>query len=427
MKHSIIKNKDQCTVLVVEKTASVRQMIVDILKEFGFTSIQGVPSIKDAISYLEVEKVGWIITSLQQHEKYNALHLLKIITENPKLFSINTSLLVEQDSDDFCLPLAFEMGLLSYHQKSYIREEFADQFKTLLQTLKLNDWNATLCSADFARNYLTAKRFYKARLALEHNLLSLFPGTPRVLYYLAEAEFLNNEKERGLATLNQVKIIDEKFTSHCKKLQEKYLGNVKKLETPDKIANVLGIRNVVIVDPDTDIHFHGEQLLNAVGVNDIECFEDGKNAFQWLSSSTEPDLIIMEWRIMGYSGPIFVQKVREHGFVQVPIVVVSSLVKPGDKGLLREMGVDECLKKPFDKSSFYSTIIWALQQHKFPSEEKSFLRKIRRLFATDKLEEAERLMNQLFLDERSSEGAKLEAQAEYQFKMENYKKLETLE
>ena len=31
-------------------------------------------------------------------------------------------------------------------------------------------------------------------------------------------------------------------------------------------------------------------------------------------------------------------------------------------------------------------------------------------------------MNQLFLDERTSEGAKLEAQAEYQFRMENYKK-----
>ena len=31
----------------------------------------------------------------------------------------------------------------------------------------------------------------------------------------------------------------------------------------------------------------------------------------------------------------------EHGFVQVPIADVSSLVKPGDKGLLREMGVDD--------------------------------------------------------------------------------------
>ena len=49
-------------------------------------------------------------------------------------------------------------------------------------------------------------------------------------------------------------------------------------------------------------------LLAAVGVNDIECFEDGKNAFQWLSSSTEPDLIIMEWRIMGYGKAMFVQK-----------------------------------------------------------------------------------------------------------------------
>ena len=79
---------------------------------------------------------------------------------------------------------------------------------------------------------------------------------------------------------------------------------------------------------------------------------------------------------MGYSG-LFLSKRLEN--MVCPGAYCGrqlTLAKPGDKGLLREMGVDECLKKPFDKSTFYSTIIWALQQHKFPSEEKSFLEKL---------------------------------------------------
>ncbi len=426
MRPCILKLKEECPVLVVEPTASVRQMIVDVVKGLGYPNVQGVPTTKDALHYLEVEKVGWLITSLYQHEKCNAIHLLKIITQNPKLFGIATSLLIDPSAEDFCLPLAFELGLMSFHRKSYIKEDFSDEFEELVQLLQLSQWNATLCSAEFLRSYLTEKSQHKSRMALEQNLLSLFPGSARVLYYLAEAEFLIGEHEAGAATLEQVKVIDEKMTSHCKRLSAKYLGDEATIDTKGKPHNALGIKNVVVVDPDTDIHFHSKELLDAVGVANTETMEDGEDAFQWLSSSKEPDLILMEWRIPTLNGPILVQRIRQHGFLQVPIVVISSLIKPDDIHLLREMGVDECLDKPFDHNGFYSTIIWAIQQSKFPTEQKSLSIKIRRLLEAGKIDEAERLMSQLFSDERTSEGVKLEVRAEYYFSKGNYIKARNL-
>ena len=137
MKYCSLKKQENCPVLVVEPTSSVRQMIVDVLKDLGFSSVQGVPTSKEALHYLEVEKVGWLITSLFQNEKCNAIHLLKIITQNSSLFGVTTSLLIEPTEEKFCLSKAFELGLMSYHKKSYVKEDFSTDFEGLLKILKI--------------------------------------------------------------------------------------------------------------------------------------------------------------------------------------------------------------------------------------------------------------------------------------------------
>ncbi|MCB9228568.1 MAG: response regulator [Deltaproteobacteria bacterium] len=421
MKHCGLKQKDRCLTIVVDPSSSIRQMLVDMIKDLGYARVESMASLRDVLHYMEIEQVGWLITPLLIDSDCNALQILKLITKVSRLRHTCVSLLVDMKTESQYLPFAFENGLISFHKKSYVKEVLKEDFDRLCSLMNMYQWDATLCAAEYLRTILSEKHYYKSMLALEENLLSLYPGSDKVLYHLAEAEFLNDQKDQAVATLGQVLLLNERMGPHCKRLRQKYEAENNAVDPENLNKNsILGVKNVVIIDPDTDIHYHGKELLNAIWIEDIEFFENGEEAFQWMSTTKEPDLIIMEWRIPAVSGPVLVQKIRQHGFLQVPVIVISSLLKPEDIHLLREMGVDACLDKPFDPRGFYSVLIWAVQQNRCPTEQKSLQLKIRRLLGAGKISEAERLMSHLFSDERSTKAAKLEIEAEYFFAKEDY-------
>lgn len=414
-KPSRLKVKSDCSVVIVESASSVRQMISDTLKDLGFEKITGVTSPKDALHILEVEKVDWIITSLSAAEDVNALHILKIITMQTRLRATQVTLLWDTSSDDTILSHAFELGLLSVHPKSYMRDSLSECFQQLFEIFKLHNWDSTLVAAEYIRQYLVQKNLHKTRLLLEETLLALYPGSAKILLNIAEAELALDQLDRGKMLLDQIELIDDRMTSHCRRLRQKYQvddGTPEALNSGAK--NILGIRNAVLIDPDTDVLFHSKDLLSKVGVADVETFESGTDAFHWLSSGgQEPDLIIMEWKIPGITGAMLVQRIRSLGFYKVPIIIISSLIKNSDIHILREMGVDECQEKPFDQGSFYGIVIRAIQQNRSPTEEKSLHQKITRLLKAEQVREAERLIAQLLQDERTSEGTRKEIEAEY--------------
>ncbi len=390
-------------------------MISDSLKDLGFEKITGVATPKDALHIMEVDQVDWIITSLNSAESVNALHLLKIITVQPKLRSTHMTLLWEPSNDDSILPYAFELGLLSVQPKSYLRDTLAESFNQLFDILKLHNWDSTLVAAEYIRQYLIRKNLYKTRLNLEESLLSLYLGSPQILLNIAETQIGMGDTSRGAMLLDQIELIDERMSIHCRRLRQQHDLNTESTQNSGSNAkNILGVHRAIIVDPDTDVLFHVRELLTKVGVSDIQTFESGTDAFQWMSSSGhEPDLIMMEWKIPGITGAMLVQRIRSLGFHQVPIIIISSLIKNSDIHILREMGVDECQEKPFDQNLFYGVVIKSIQQNRCPTEERSLQQKIKRLLHANKMPEAERLIAQLFQDERTSIGTRKEIEAEY--------------
>lgn len=416
LKPSKLKTKENCAVVVVESASSVRQLITDILKDLEISKITGVTNLQDALHILEVEPVDWIITSFGGDSEVNALHILKLITLHPQLRNTAVTILWDSASDESAIPDLFELGLLSLHTKSYMRDTLADTFNDLFELMKLHNWDSTLVAAEHVRQFLIKKNFPKARLQFEESLISLYPGSTQTLLNLADAELILGEKEKGIKLLDQVELLDERMAIHCKRLKQKHNCELLNTDSDSQSVakNVLNIKTAVLIDPDTDVIYHTKELLAQIGVETIETFEKGNEAFQWLStSSREPDLIIMEWKIPGITGAILVQRIRSLGFHQVPIVVISSLIQNSDIALLREMGVDECQEKPFDKSMFYRTLVQSIQQNRCPTEEKSLHSKIRRLLKADKLHEAERLITQLFQDERTSISTRKEIEAEF--------------
>ncbi len=417
---SQLKQKEECSIVIVEATGSLRQMIGDTLKEVGFQKITGVSTPKDVLHILEVDHVDWIITSLAAAETVNALHVLKTITLHPQLRNTHTTLLWESSGDEDVIPYAFELGLLSLHQKSYLRDGFVSIFTQLLEIFQQYNWDGTLVAAEYLRQHLAKTGQHKERLHFEETMLTLYPGSAQILLNLADAELAIDKKNgKGSTILDQLELIDEKMVSQCKRLRQqhgidKYTDKDQTEIGPGTLKNIFDIRTAVIVDPDTDVLFHATDLLTRVGVENIQSFESGTQAYEWLSATKlEPDIIIMEWKIPGITGAILAQRIRSLGFHQVPLVVISSLIKSSDGPILREMGIDDCQEKPVDQASFYNVIIRVIQQSRCPTEEKSSLQKIKRLLRANKLQEAESFMSQLFQNSKTSEANRKEIEAEY--------------
>ena len=122
---------------------------------------------------------------------------------------------------------------------------------------------------------------------------------------------------------------------------------------------------IIFVSAFADVSFEDafDLMINKAGIKQLETFEDGESAWNWLASHPEPHLIITEWRVPKVSTPQLVQRIRGHGYIKVPIVVVSSLIQADEVPLVNEIGVDTVINKPFEEVDFWSSIIWTLQQN----------------------------------------------------------------
>lgn len=411
-----LEDKAQMKIAILEPASSVRQMQVDTLRGFGFQNIQSFGSGKEALGYLETEAPDWLIMGSLDLDEVNSIHLLKIISENGCLRNIRTSLIIDLASEAHILSLAFELGLMSYHPKTFSKDDFESGFNDLFTIFSMNEHDPVLVAARYIRTHLQELGAKKSILALSETILKMYPGNTKVLFGLAEAQFLNDRAEDGENTLCQVTMLDPRLKAAATRLLQK---NTDKKDFDDggtsKGANILGVKSAVVVEPDGAALQQIEAQLKKCGVKVIETFEDGEQAWGWIKSNPEPGIIIQEWRITGLTGPLLVQRVRNHGYIQVPIIVTSSLLGKDDIPLVLEMGVDKVVEKPFHDEEFIAAVIWTVQQNARPSESKSIEIKVRRSIDAGKMPDAMRLLTHYINDERVAPHKKLQLQAEFQF------------
>jgi CheY-like chemotaxis protein len=417
-----------CRVFVCESSTPVRKVIVDAMRSVGYQHLNSSANPKDLLEVIEVEPVDWIITSLEPNETINGLHILKLITEVPRFRQTRASLML-RPGEEYVLPLAFEMGLLSYHDRS-LPMTFAEEFKRLRTHLEHSKWNTTITSAAYLRRYLRENRQYKRLLAFEKSLLDLFPGSCDILLNIAEASFLGGEHEQALATLRQISLLGANYEEKAQELCRQYVQEsngcdpfdltvaepAKSSDNPlGSAINALGIEKCLVVDPDTSIQYSLEKCLREAGVPQVVVFSCGEQAWRWIQSGERPDLIIQEWRLPSLTGPMFLQRVRKQGLISVPILVISSLIKEDDVSLVLEMGVSAVVEKPFEHTTILKEVVWTLQQNKMPTEQLSLERKIKQLLELGNGAEAKRLQGQYLANGDFDKAGKLGILAEFAF------------
>jgi len=160
--------------------------------------------------------------------------------------------------------------------------------------------------------------------------------------------------------------------------------------------------------------------LGDLGCSSIFDFADGESAFNWLEQNGEPSLIIMEWRIPKITGPILLQRIRSKGFVNVPLIILSSLIKSADMPIIRELGVASLAVKPLDREAFLKVLVYTVQQDRLPSEMFSLENKIRTLLVLRNITEAESLLSRYLADSSIPSSRKTILEAELYFAKEQY-------
>jgi tetratricopeptide (TPR) repeat protein len=413
---SQITNK-KCKIIIIDTSGPVRQMLSETMRQaFGYENVESMASVSDAIEYLQVERADWILTPLMVDQPANGLHLLKIVSEFPELKNIRVSLFIEPE-EAYVLPAAFEFGLFSWHKKPTIKDALKEEITGLQAILKENSDNEPVTAAWYLSKYLSENKRFDEQIKLYKSLLKIFPGNGRVLMQMADPYIKTSQASRARRVLSQAKLVDPALAD---KADEMIQGLLKNNENePDTPApeedSVLAIENCVVIDGDSVIGQGVSDLLKPLGLKNVTHFQDGESAWSHFESNPEPQLIIMEWRIPKLSGPLLIQRIRSHGFLNVPIIILSSLLKPDDMPLIREMGAANIVQKPLNTDLFVPACIWTIQQDRAPTEHQSMERKIRHLLAAHKIEEAEPLIAK-FLGEQTTPPAKkrlIEAESAY--------------
>ncbi len=418
--------KKDTLVLLICELSSLRQVYLEALKREGYSQVTYMTSGKDALRYLSRNPVNWIITTINIDAAMNGLALLESAMKEPKLRGVRISLIADSEQDNLYLPLAFELGAFSYFKKTFISDEAQEEIRNLGAYLESYKNNFTLTSAEYIRTFLQKAGLKTSLLAFEQNLLSLYPGNHRIIYCLAEAFFISGKVQKGSSLLEQLALLAPKMQPICEKLLKKYNADnvIQETNTPN---NVLGVKNAAVIDPDGDVGQNIGELLRSIGVPHVECFDSSEKACEWLGTgSKKPDLIFMEWRQLGISGPALIQRLRVDLECNCPIIVASSLIKKEDFSLVREMGVSAIVKKPFESQELYESAIVAVQENRRPQQTAALMFKVRSLLKQEKFPEAEKAITEFAGNQLTLETAKIEILAEYCYAIGDFERAKDL-
>ncbi|MFC1591734.1 response regulator [Thermodesulfobacteriota bacterium] len=105
---------------------------------------------------------------------------------------------------------------------------------------------------------------------------------------------------------------------------------------------------VLIAEDDVNVLGLFSSVVDSLGHTAIKC-HNGKVALDIVSDNYDIAMLIVDYKMPEMDGGQLVKRVREQkGFDRVPILIVSSVIRPKDIAHLLELGATYFLPKPVD-------------------------------------------------------------------------------
>lgn len=416
MENSVFKNKT-CRIVLVGASSSIRNLHKDILKHLGFENTINVADLKGAIEVLEMEPIDWVICPLSISEPINALQLLKLSLDQVKLHHLKVTIIIKENEEAY-LPVAFDLGLFTFMDEKSTRAEVESAYHELVASLNASDWNLAKTSAIYLRKILDKKP--KELLDFNRTMLQVFPGDADIMYYLAEAQFKNNNPKGALTTLKQALIIDSQIKAKSDELMQKYSNISSELGSVEE-QNTLSLASCVIIDNDVNSANQLKRVILSLGVPKVNVLASPKEAISYFQKNQDLDLILSECAFKELAGLILVQKIRQiNHMMTVPIIFVNQKLEDIDLAVLLELGILTYIKKPIVEEVAIKKIIWTVQQFRLPSEPATIEFAIRQHLGLNEISKAKSLFGKLLTFKDLPEVQKLRLQAEFAYHDEKY-------
>jgi CheY-like chemotaxis protein len=107
------------------------------------------------------------------------------------------------------------------------------------------------------------------------------------------------------------------------------------------------------------------ELLEFMGAT-VRHAEDGVGAVEMACEEERPDLVLMDCNMPRMDGWTATQSIRrhesQHGLSRLPIVAITAAAHESDQQRCFDVGMDECIIKPYDVNKLRSTVAAVLQR-----------------------------------------------------------------
>jgi DNA-binding NtrC family response regulator len=124
-------------IVAVEPSASLHQLIGDVLRSLGFANVETMASITDSHHYLEADHADWLILPLQPNESRNGLNSIRMISSASALRGLKVSLFIGEN-EEWSIAKAFELGAFTFHPKLTTRDDLKVEIEALMSKMEAN-------------------------------------------------------------------------------------------------------------------------------------------------------------------------------------------------------------------------------------------------------------------------------------------------
>ena len=362
-------------VLIFAENDSVGIDLERAVKELRFNEVARVRAFTDCYNSYTSNGCDWAIIASEFNGEGGAEEALKILVGDKSKDRPLLSGFLSLTQQKHC-PKLTVLGLDSWHVLSEDTTQCRSSLQSLINNLAIAGCSRAKLAAMYIREYLYNSGDYSKLVDFDLSVIDRFHNDPRLLLNLAQSQYLKGNLHDAVTLLIQTKNMDPRLSDEISSLYTLVKTALESRAGKDQKRPQAEEECCVIIDGDSSVCHQATEVLKGFGFDSLRVFSDGKEAWNELSKMPEPALILMEWRLRGINGPFLAQRVRNHQFNRVPIIVCSSKVPREEMVLLRELSVAHLIKKPFGARELSVAIKWSLQQHQRPSHQAALEKEI---------------------------------------------------
>ncbi|WP_141733104.1 response regulator [Oligoflexus tunisiensis] len=358
-------------VAVVAENEIKRRQIMDAFGLLQTRNVRWFRSFFDMTVALDKREIQWVYACFKDEEGETLLTYLQNLQDGGYTDGVCFSVMI-RDADLTHLPDLFHCGLMSWHENTDNPEDIAQGLFRLHKKIEPNV-NACMIAFSYLKTYYKAQSRWADVLHLVDQLLRLYPYDDMLRLNQVEAYAKLGETEKARNLLLTIEYYDPAMADQVMQLRSILLKEDE--SSMRSLAYQYHMTSVLLVDPVSETSLVLQQRLRDLGFQIVEHCSDGIRAAEIIKKRSF-DFYVIEWQTPGLSGPFLLQRIREKGQHEAPILVLTEILDRTDSQLVREMGVAQVLRRPLKMQQFLMAAAWALSQSRMPTESSSFERKI---------------------------------------------------